>query len=182
MKLLLENWRKYINEEEQSDEQKIFSAFLNNGAHGLQLAEMTGLPIAKDLGNIVQGVRNYISLIENPPEFNLKSTGGMRDHAMIIHKRLERGSTSISSELLDLIGAVTSAEPWSELTDDEYDASYDAHSDHHSWHSEFEEMLLEAGDYVWWHGKYDNMSPNYNIASEERSTMMLNDLKEWAGA
>ena len=52
MKLLFENWRKYIievdtdndgidnepEEEEEGDEEKIFNAFLDNGAHGLYLA------------------------------------------------------------------------------------------------------------------------------------------------
>ena len=45
----------------------------------------------------------------------------------------------------------------------------------------FTEMLLEAGDYVWWHGKYANKAPRFNVASKERSTALLSDLKEWAG-
>lgn len=201
MQKLFENWRKYLIEAddpdsdvddaaelrdiandlepEVSDEEKIFNAFLDNGAHGLHLAEMTGSPIAKDLGSIVQGIRNYISLIEDPPEFNLKSTGGLHDHAWIIHRRLEKESTSISSEILDILIATNAF--GIDLTD-EFDTAYDAHSDRHSWHAEFEEMLTEAGDYVWWHGKYANKSPSLNIASKERSTVLLNDLKEWAGA
>jgi hypothetical protein len=188
---LFENWRKYLievdtdndgiddekelaiidkgeiepEEQQTSDEQKIFSAFLNNGAHGLQLAEMIGSPIAGDLKAVIQDVRNYIDIIEDPKNVvsARKAAAARLSPELLLAKSLDSYVRSL------VLGIFNSAEKFFgagealKMADD------------------FEEMVVEAGDYVWWHGKYANKSPSLNIASKERSTALWNDLKEWAG-
>ena len=187
MKLLFENWRKYIievdtdndgidnepEEEEEGDEEKIFNAFLDNGAHGLYLAEMVlgDNYFHDELKDIVKLVRHYISVIEDPeanapwdsgPHFKTRMTGRRADVlGEILYDYVKFAGSKVY--------AVAETLNWGDerrllvITD------------------EFEEMMAEAGDYVWWHGKYANKSPTYNIASKERSTALLSDLKEWAG-
>jgi len=186
MQKLFENWRKYINEsadgdylsdeaelaihpeadvepeeQEASDEEKIFNLFIDNGAHGLHLAEMTGSPILKDLHEIVRNVRHYISLIEKPDEVTAPDVLDPKRLA----SSLDWASTSIGSELY-------AAGEKALIDENEIRTIVD----------DFEEMVVEAGDYVWWYGKYANKSPTYNIASKERSSDLLSSLKNWAGA
>jgi len=185
MQKLFENWRRYLNEstepdhlsdeaeiavhpeadvepeeQETSDEQKLFNTFLDNGAHGLHLAEMVGSPIAKDLHEIVRSVRHYISLTEKPDEVTAPDVLDPKRLA----NSLDWSATSIGSELY------SAAE---KILDDEGEIRNIV--------DEFEEMVIEAGDYVWWHGEFANKSPNYNIASKERSSTLLDELKSWAG-
>jgi hypothetical protein len=195
MQKLFENWRRYVNEstepdhlsdeaelsvhpeasvgqpeeEEEGDEEKIFNAFLDNGAHGLHLAEMIGSPIVEELKDIIQDARNYISVIEDPENAVLEAwrtgrsrgSGSRPEHHL--NNLLDWHARSVVS------GIFNSAEKF--FGDREALKMAD----------NFEEMVVEAGDYAWWHGKYANMSPTYNIASKERSADLLNDLKEWAG-
>lgn len=175
MQKLFENWRKYVTEATDpdsdaddaaelrdiandleakiSDEEKIFNAFLNNGVHGLQLAEMTGSPIVGDLKEVVQDVHSYIAIIEDPAADPRK-----------LENSLDWWSRAIGS------GIYAAAEKTMNGEDEIRNIVDD-----------FEEMVVEAGDYVWWHGKYANKSPSLNIASKERSASLLSDLKEWAG-
>jgi hypothetical protein len=190
---LFESWRKYLievdtdndgiddekelaiidkgeiepEEQEASDEQKIFNAFLNNGAHGLQLAEMIGSPIAGDLKAVIQDVRNYIAIIEDPEnEIRLAQVKARVDRVwlrpeLLLAKSLDWHAHSVVSGVFNSAEKFFGGAAALKMADD------------------FEEMVVEAGDYVWWHGKYK--SPSLNIASKERSTALLSDLKEWAG-
>tara|TARA_R100000008_G_scaffold21543_1_gene11316 strand:+ start:502 stop:1044 length:543 start_codon:yes stop_codon:yes gene_type:complete len=179
MQKLFENWRKYLievdtdndgiddekelaiidkgelepQEQETSDEQKIFNAFLDNGVHGLHLAEMTGSPIVGDLKEVVQDVHSYIAIIEDPAADPQK-----------LANSLDWWTTSIGS-------GIYAAGEKALIDEDEIRTIVD----------DFEEMVVEAGDYVWWHGKYANKAPRFNVASKERSAALLSDLKEWAG-
>ena len=167
MKLLIENFRKYINEEEEiSNEQKIFSVFLNNGAYGLELAEMTDSPITKDLKEIVDRVHNHISYIESVIEGNVP--GHTDDKPQTMYKTVE-----------EFIGH--RLEGYAEYTGELVKKLSERVQPQSTW--DFLEMLLEAGDYVWWTGAFKDRSSmwSYNVASPESSSAMLNDLKEWAG-
>ena len=177
MKLLFENWRKYLTEAtdpdsdaddaaelrdiaddieiEVSDEEKIFNAFLDSGTHGLHLAEMTDSPEAGEIKSIVHDVHEYISFIEDPPVSTIQQ----------MLKRLDRDSDGISIKIFEL------AERSLHISIDLPTLQLE----------QFEDMLVEAGDYLWWHGRYANQSPMYNLASKEKSSDMLDALKKWAG-
>ena len=189
MQKLFENWRKYITEvdtdndgiddekelaiidkgelepeeQEASDEQKIFNAFLDNGTHGLHLAEMTGSPIVEDLKEVVQDVRNYIAIIEDPENVPGSKRAAHLRPELLLAKSLDWHAHSVVSGVFNSAEKFFGGDEALKIADD------------------FEEMVVEAGDYVWWHGKYANKSPSLNIASKERSAALLNDLKEWAG-
>ena len=71
MKLIMESWRKF-NEEEQEEERseldKIKEIFMNNGAQAVELGEML-LPDAKEIGMMkraVRVVREFLGLFEKP--------------------------------------------------------------------------------------------------------------------
>ena len=170
MKLLFENWRGYVNEEEQSDEQKIFSVFLNNGAYGLELAEMTDSPITKDLKEIVDRTRNHISYIESIIEGNVP--GHSDDKPQTMYKTVEE----FIGHRLEGYGAYTG-----ELAKELSERVHWRMQPQDTW--DFTEMLLEAGDYVWWTGAFNGRSSmwSYNVASPESSSAMFNELKKWAG-
>ena len=43
------------------------------------------------------------------------------------------------------------------------------------------DMLVEAGDYIWYGVEYGAHNPPYNIASKERSTMLYDEIEKWMG-
>ena len=76
MKLIMEQWRKF-NEEEGEDEErseldKIREIFANNGAQAVELGEML-LPDAKEIGMMkraVRLVREFLELFEKPASYD----------------------------------------------------------------------------------------------------------------
>tara|TARA_R110002020_G_scaffold172362_1_gene362675 strand:- start:503 stop:1012 length:510 start_codon:yes stop_codon:yes gene_type:complete len=163
MKLLLENWRKYINEHvddvawENEDDKKLIDVFWSNGAMALQLAEMTGNEeMTSFFKNIMEMMRNYISDID-------KHVSGEKPVDQRASWDLEKYAEKIISHVAKLV----------------------ARKPGRGGILDWGDMLIEAGDYIWygveWSAQGLGTSAPYNIASKERSTMLYNEIKEWMG-
>ena len=70
MKLIMENWRKFSEEEEEerSELDKIKEIFVSNGVQAIELGEMLipDEPEIRDMKRLVDSVRDFLKLLENP--------------------------------------------------------------------------------------------------------------------
>jgi hypothetical protein len=163
MKLLFENWRKYVNEEEEiSDEQKLLEAFWNNAAHALQLADMTGNSGEGSIGalfrSIIFAVQEYIEDIDSTIALG-------NDVRQEDSDRLEKKALKIIASAREAFTNIPGRDGILDWSDD----------------------IIEVGDIIWYQGVHlrGHLPPYwtpFNIASEERATELYNWIKEWTGA
>tara|TARA_R100000008_G_C3555017_1_gene152679 strand:- start:410 stop:889 length:480 start_codon:yes stop_codon:yes gene_type:complete len=159
MKSLFENWRYYINESQQfelgdSDNEKLLAIFWGSGVQAKQLAEMTGnMDMLRIFDEILEAVKTYISRLDG----YISGEIPFDDAPYLIANSIEDHAIEIVNQVADLYDVSLEGAPFDNWID----------------------TLIEAGDYVWYHG---TPNPGANVASEKSSKSDYEELKRWAGA
>ena len=187
MKLLFENWRKYITEvdtdndgidderelaiidkgelePEYDDNKKLYDIFWGSGTQAMQLAEMTGnTEMVQVFDEIMQMVKAYVSRLDG---FISGEIPFDQVDPYLVANSIEEHAIEVVNQVADLYDVSLERDPASDpgARGDSFDNWIDT--------------LIEAGDYVWYHG---TPNPSMNVASEESSKSDYEELKRWAG-
>jgi hypothetical protein len=166
MKSLFENWRYYINESQQfelgdSDNEKLLAIFWGSGVQAKQLAEMTGnMDMLRIFDEIIEAVKAYISRLDG----YISGEIPFDDAPYLIANSIEEHAEKVILLVTDHFEPLQRA-PIPQAHAVQFDDWIDT--------------LIEAGDYVWYHG---TPNPGANVASEKSSKSDYEELKRWAGA
>ena len=199
MKLLFENWRKYVNEStepdhlsdkaelavhpeanvgqpEDDDNQKLIDIFWGSGVQALQLAEMTGneemLSVFKP---IVADTKSFIQWIDKQVAWAQgkepsMSRGPGDDIFMSGPEIINNKANKKAAHIDERVHGMGLGLQARCLA---------SLKERNRRQEDFADMVYEAGDYIWAHG---TPAPSYNVASPEAATRSYKELKAWTGA
>ena len=188
MQRLFENWRKYINESAEpdhlsdeaelavhpeadigrssralarDDNQKLLDIFWGSGVQAAQLAELTGnTKMEKYFNDIIHMVKQYVSNIDG------YINGTSRVHSekpWRTQQHLETLANKIANQARQI-------KAHRRMRNIKFQTQQ---------FRDWVDMLVEAGDYIWYHGQA--RARMMNVASSESSKSDYEQLKIWAG-